>query len=128
MSGIQSDFQSFRLPNTLPTSQPGPLAVDPGGNVWLVDKGARELVKSTAGLTISNFPDNAISVPNGIAIDSAGNILVTNVDNNGNKGVVELAPDGTVISVPGGAFNGGRPAATGGPLGQSNVASFPLGS
>jgi streptogramin lyase len=124
--GIQSNFQSFPLPaaSQIP---PGPLAVDPSGNVWVVDVGAQELIKNATGFTPTNFPDNTIFSPGGLAVDSAGNVWVTNSDTNGNKGVVELGPNGTVISVPNGAFNGGSPSATGGPLGLTILASFPQG-
>jgi sugar lactone lactonase YvrE len=125
-AGVQNNIQSFPLPVTNPANTPGPLAVDANGNVWVVDTGAHELVKSATEFTLSNFPNNTIYQPGGIAIDSAGNVWVSNVDTNGNKGVVELAPDGTLLSVPGGAFNGGSPA-TGGPLGLSRVANFLVG-
>jgi hypothetical protein len=119
---------------------PGPLAIDASGNVWAANSpashnpaGALELLKGVGapGYVERDLGGNSINFPGepgGIAIDGAGNAWVANTDAAGNKGVVELAPNGSSITAATGlgAYNGASPP-SGGPLGSAIVGTSPRG-
>jgi hypothetical protein len=130
--GVLTNLPAFVSANG---SAPGPLAVDPSGNVWIADTsgGASELVKNIGapGYVERDIGGNSIYMPGepgGIAIDGSGNAWVANTDTQGNKGVVELTPSGQSITALTalGAYNGASPPA-GGPLGLIDVGTNPLG-
>jgi sugar lactone lactonase YvrE len=130
--GMQTNPPVFVSPGH---AQPGPLAVDASGNVWVGNDsgGASELLKGVGvpGYVERDLAANTIyspGKPGGIAMDGMGNAWVSNTDTGGNKGVVELAPSGKSITALTalGAYNGGSPP-SGGPLGFLNVGTSPEG-
>jgi serine/threonine-protein kinase len=69
-------------------SNPGGVAVDTAGDVYVADSGNNRVVKLAAGAsTQSVLPFAGLNIPNGVAVDSAGAVYVT--DNNNR--VVKLA-------------------------------------
>jgi sugar lactone lactonase YvrE len=135
--GVQVNPPVFASPNQ---NAPGPLAIDASGNVWAGNfpaagnpAGAMELLKGVgvSGYVQRDLGNNTITTPGepgGIAEDGAGHAWVANTDAGGNKGVVELASNGSSITALTGlgAYNGASPA-TGGPLGLTNVGTSPRG-
>ncbi len=76
-------------------NSPGDVAVDSGGNAWIVDSGNNNLHKITNGGTQTIYTGGGLSPPMGVAIDGGGNVWVAN--RNGNS-VSEFSNSGTAIS------------------------------
>jgi streptogramin lyase len=76
-------------------NSPGGVAVDSGGNAWIVDSANNNLHKITNGLTQTVYTGGGLSRPQGVAIDGGGNVWVAN--RNGNS-VSEFSNSGTPIS------------------------------
>jgi serine/threonine-protein kinase len=93
-------------------SYPEGIAIDPTGNVWVVNKGDGTIGTAPGNSNVTKLgPDGTTlgtyatgSRPEIVAIDSAGNIWVTNGYNRGidtgpaKSSVTELSPSGTVIN------------------------------
>jgi sugar lactone lactonase YvrE len=91
-------------------NQPGGLAVDASGNVYVADTGNATIRKITPGgvvITLAGVPgiaglgDSAGGIalfnqPHGLAVDGAGNIYVADT---GNAAIRKIAPDGTVTTL-----------------------------
>ncbi len=76
-------------------NSPAGVAVDSGGNAWIVDSANNNLHKITNGLTQTVYTGGGLSRPQGVAIDGGGNVWVAN--RNGNS-VSEFSNSGTPIS------------------------------
>jgi streptogramin lyase len=90
-------------------SHPEGVAIDPGGNVWVVNKGngtpgtapgdSNVTKLSSSGTLIGTYV--AGSLPEIVAVDSAGNVWMTNGYGQGTSSkrdsVMELNPSGTLI-------------------------------
>jgi DNA-binding beta-propeller fold protein YncE len=88
------------VPTTAITGwQPLGLAFDQAGNLYVTDVGAQpqvvEVFDSTAGLIRTVGAEEAMSFPNGVAVDDAGTTYVTD----GNNGrLLAFGPDGQLVS------------------------------
>ncbi len=111
---------------------PGDIAIDASGNLFVTDIDNHRIRKITANGDVSTFAgdgspgyaDGAGSVarfnqPNGIAIDSAGNLFVAD---DGNARIRQIDPSGNVTTVAGMSFNAA--AAAGFPDGNGTAAGF----
>ena len=76
-------------------NSPAGVAVDSGGNAWMVDSVNNNLHKITNGLTQTVYTGGGLSRPQGVAIDGGGNVWVA--DRNGNS-VSEFSNSGAAIS------------------------------
>jgi serine/threonine-protein kinase len=62
---------------------PGPLAVDAAGNIYVADNFFRRVVVLPAGAHAQRLvPLTGVHDPGGLAVDSAGNLYVTDTGNN----------------------------------------------
>jgi sugar lactone lactonase YvrE len=105
------------------------VAVDGGGNVYVADAGNQNIRKVTPGGTVSTVAGmvgvtgnadgqgtNAqFNVPQGIAVDGAGNIYVSDTDN---STIREISPAGAVTTLA------GAPGQTGSSDGSGSSARF----
>jgi sugar lactone lactonase YvrE len=118
-------------PDTSPTSlarfnTPTGLAVDAAGNLFVCDAGnhtIRKIITSTGvvttlagspglpGTTNANGSNARFNSPNGITLDSAGNLYVTD---SGNHAIRKITPTGDVTTFAGLAGTSGSTDATGG--------------
>ncbi len=103
---------------------PTGIAVDSAGNLYIADQGSHRVRKVTAGVaTITSAAGNGftgysgdggpatnaqLGVPLGIVVDSAGNLYVSDADNNV---VRKITPGGVITTVAGNG--GGTPGYTG---------------
>jgi sugar lactone lactonase YvrE len=77
---------------------PGNLAIDPTGNVWVVNSNSSISEMGSAGTPVSSsngYTGGGLNKPAGIAVDSTGNVWVTN--SNVNE-VSEFSSTGAVLS------------------------------
>jgi len=92
-------------------------AIDTNGNVYVVDNRNFVIRKISPAGAVTTFAGNGQSVyidatgtnagftgPSAIAIDSAGNFYVTDLDSNGNR-IRKITPDGVVSTLAGGPYN-----------------------
>ena len=110
---------------------PTGIAVDSSGNLYIADSGANKVLKVTTGGTLSVFAGTGTSgLPtpgpatssnlgtlNGIAVDSTGNVFITDSTNNL---IDKITPDGTLSVVAG---TGYRASPTPGPIADSDLGS-----
>jgi streptogramin lyase len=89
---------------------PGGIAIDPSGNLWVVNwtLSSEDIVElSSTGSPISvngGYTGGGINFPRGIASDGAGNIWISNV---GTRSLSELNSSGSAIS-PSTGYQGGQ--------------------
>jgi hypothetical protein len=96
-------------------SEPTGLAVDAAGNVWVANYNSSVTELSPTGMPLSpasGFTGGGLNESFGIAIAARGHVWVCNEQsdasvNEGLGSVTELAPDGSVLSGPGGFTGGG---------------------
>src|SRR6202042_2297354 len=63
--------------------QPGGVAVDTAGSVYVADRRNNRVVKLAAGSTTQSvLPLTGLGAPEGVAVDTAGDVYVTDGDNN----------------------------------------------
>src|SRR5439155_9661794 len=97
-------------PATAAQLRPGGVALDPAGNLYIADFGNGRVRKVTPGGTISTYagtgtpgfagdggPATAaqLSFPQGVALDSAGNLYIADSDNNRIRKVTPGGPIST---------------------------------
>ena len=109
---------------------PSDLAIDANGNIFVVDSSNDRIRKidpsgnvTTFAGTRENFADGqgtdaAFNTPNGITIDSNGNLYVTDTNN---IAIRRIDPNGNVITIAGGNLTG-----VGTVDGAGNIANFDL--
>ncbi len=98
-------------------NNPTDCAIDSTGNVYVVDNRNFVIRKITLAGAVTTFAGNGQSVyidatgtnagftgPIGIAIDSAGNFYVSDLDSNGNR-IRKITPDAVVSTLAGGPYN-----------------------
>ena len=110
-------------PVTLPFSglnQPGGVAVDGAGDVFVADSFNGRVVELPAGGTPVTLPFSGLFRPMGVAVDSAGNVFVA--DSFQANRVVELTP-----SVPLGSVAFAPVGAGGVVVGVTSVTPCPVG-
>ena len=125
---------------------PGSVAVDTAGHVYVADAGNDVVRKVTAAGVVSTLAGTPgrlgsadgiggaaqFAVPNGIAVDSAGNIYVTDADLmaladlDGNNTIRKITPDGVVSTLAGTAQHYGSAQAYGFVDGTGAAARFGL--
>ncbi len=101
--------------NTAQFKNPRGLTVDASGNVYVADKGNNRIRKITpagavttvAGLTTAGYTDGAVATatfnqPQGVAMDSKGNLYIADT---GNNAIRYIGTDGTVTTFAGGAYD-----------------------
>ena len=84
-------------PATSASVDPGPIAVDPAGNLYIADGNN---IRRVSGGVITTVVPTATTLPgdlNGLAVDAAGNIYFSNTTEN----VVRRASGGTITTVAG---------------------------
>ena len=143
VAGTGQWFDPFVWPRTAPVLSPGPatsvdlnrpsgVAVDAAGNLYIVDTGYEQILKVTAGGTLSVVAgtgsygaptpgaatSSALSFPSGIAVDSSGNLYIA--ESGANK-VLKVTTGGT-LSVFAGTGTSGLP--TPGPATSSNLGTL----
>ena len=113
--------------NTALFSSPQGIAVDGGGNVYVADTGNSTIRKITSGGTVATLAGSAgnpgnsdgsgtnaqFSAPQGVAVDSAGNIYVTDTWNHTIRKITPGGVSSTLAGLPGifGTFDGTNAAA-----------------
>ena len=98
-------------------NNPTDCAIDTNGNVYVVDNRNFVIRKIASTGAVTTFAGNGYSVyndatgtnagftgPIGIAIDSAGNFYVSDLDSNGNR-IRKITPGGVVSTLAGGPYN-----------------------
>jgi sugar lactone lactonase YvrE len=98
-------------------NSPTDCTIDTNGNVYVVDSRNFVIRKISAAGAVTTLAGNGQSVyidatgtnagftgPIGIAMDSAGNIYVSDLDSNGNR-IRKITPDGVVSTLAGGPYN-----------------------
>jgi sugar lactone lactonase YvrE len=101
-------------------SHPGDVAIDPSGNLWVIDENNNRIQKfNENGEFLAQYGslgsgNGQFSRPTAIAIDAKGNILVTDA---GNRRIQKLSPSGEFLSKFGSAGSGNGQFAGGGPEG-----------
>ena len=84
-------------------AQPGGVAVDAAGHVWVADTGHGRVVEfSAAGRVLGAFGQN-LDLPAGVAVDAAGHVWVADT---GHGRVVEFSAAGRVLAAFGAAGSG----------------------
>lgn len=83
-------------------SNPGGIATDAAGNIYVADKGNNQVMKVPADGSPAAAIGSGFSGPSGIAVDAAGNIYVADTDNGEVK---KMSPDGLTISSIGSGFS-----------------------
>ena len=84
-------------------AQPGGLAIDAAGHVWVADTGHGRVVEfSAAGRVLAAFGQN-LDLPAGVAVDAAGHVWVADT---GHGRVVEFSAAGRVLAAFGAAGRG----------------------
>jgi streptogramin lyase len=80
-------------------NQPGDVAVDTAGNVYVANYGNHRVLRLAAGSSFPMMlPFTGLNKPQGMAVDAAGDLFVTDP---GNKRVVKLAAgSGTPVVLP----------------------------
>jgi hypothetical protein len=77
---------------------PGAIAFDSGGNLWVTDQYRNMLDEyDSSGTQLKTISVAALNGPEGLAIDGNGNFWVGNLNNGGS--IVELNPDGNVLRI-----------------------------
>ena len=76
-------------------SNPGGVAVDASGDVFVADSGTSAVYKVLPNGTIQTI-GSGFSGPLGVAVDSAGDVFVADT---GNNAVKEVLPNGTILTI-----------------------------
>lgn len=115
-SGGQIGFTGVNVPATKATlNNPGALALDSAGNLYIADTGNNAIRKVTPAGLITTFSGNGnpgfsgdggpaslatLSHPKGIAVDSAGNVYISDTFNNR---IRVVTPNGVIKTIAGSA-------------------------
>jgi serine/threonine-protein kinase len=95
-SSVPPAFRQTVLP-LAGISNPGGVAVDAAGNVYVADTGNNRVVKLAAGSSTQTvLPFTGLNGPHGAAVDNSGNVYVADT---GNKRVVKLAAGSSAQTV-----------------------------